>query len=174
MIESEQKRPLILLVHGLWMSGFELGVLKHRLESDGRFRLPELGAGSYVVQAVRDEIWLSKPIPLVVDPGREAGPVEVDIPEPGATISLGVVDGRDHPVPHISFTRVRPAGPLGPSLPMSFRADDRGEATIRGLEAGRQTLLIDGDPTPHAFIVDQARPSISRQVVRLEVSRPGP
>ncbi len=38
MIESEQKRPLILLVHGLWMSGFELGVLKHRLESDGRFR----------------------------------------------------------------------------------------------------------------------------------------
>lgn len=30
--------PLILLVHGLWMSGFELGVLRHRLEADGRFR----------------------------------------------------------------------------------------------------------------------------------------
>lgn len=30
--------PLIILVHGLWMSGFELGVLKHRLEADGRFR----------------------------------------------------------------------------------------------------------------------------------------
>ncbi|HMN46806.1 MAG TPA: alpha/beta fold hydrolase [Povalibacter sp.] len=29
---------LIILVHGLWMSGFELGVLKHRLEADGRFR----------------------------------------------------------------------------------------------------------------------------------------
>ncbi|HWK74752.1 MAG TPA: alpha/beta fold hydrolase [Povalibacter sp.] len=30
--------PLIILVHGLWMSGFELGVLKHRLEADGQFR----------------------------------------------------------------------------------------------------------------------------------------
>ena len=29
---------LIVLVHGLWMSGFELGVLKHRLEASGRFR----------------------------------------------------------------------------------------------------------------------------------------
>jgi pimeloyl-ACP methyl ester carboxylesterase len=30
--------PLIILVHGLWMSGFELGVLKHRLEAAGHFR----------------------------------------------------------------------------------------------------------------------------------------
>lgn len=30
--------PLVVLVHGLWMSGFELRVLKHRLEADGRFR----------------------------------------------------------------------------------------------------------------------------------------
>jgi pimeloyl-ACP methyl ester carboxylesterase len=30
--------PLVVLVHGLWMSGFELGVLKHRLEAAGRFR----------------------------------------------------------------------------------------------------------------------------------------
>jgi len=28
----------VVLVHGLWMSGFELGVLKHRLEADGRLR----------------------------------------------------------------------------------------------------------------------------------------
>lgn len=30
--------PTIILVHGLWMSGFELGVLKNRLESTGQFR----------------------------------------------------------------------------------------------------------------------------------------
>lgn len=30
--------PLIVLVHGLWMSGLELGVLKRRLEAGGRFR----------------------------------------------------------------------------------------------------------------------------------------
>jgi len=31
--------PLIILVHGLWMSGFQLGVLRHRLESRSRFRV---------------------------------------------------------------------------------------------------------------------------------------
>ena len=30
--------PLVILVHGLWMSGFELGVIKHRLESGARLR----------------------------------------------------------------------------------------------------------------------------------------
>jgi pimeloyl-ACP methyl ester carboxylesterase len=29
---------IVVLVHGLWMVGFELGVLKHRLESAGPFR----------------------------------------------------------------------------------------------------------------------------------------
>lgn len=30
--------PFVILVHGLWMSGLELGVLRRRLESEGRFR----------------------------------------------------------------------------------------------------------------------------------------
>ncbi|HKE96557.1 MAG TPA: alpha/beta hydrolase [Povalibacter sp.] len=38
MTSNNDNRPLALLVHGLWMSGFELGVLKHRLETEGRFR----------------------------------------------------------------------------------------------------------------------------------------
>lgn len=29
--------PTVILVHGLWMSGFELGVLKHRLAAEGLF-----------------------------------------------------------------------------------------------------------------------------------------
>jgi pimeloyl-ACP methyl ester carboxylesterase len=35
---NRENQPLIVLVHGLWMSGFELGVLKHRLEASGEFR----------------------------------------------------------------------------------------------------------------------------------------
>ncbi|MDY6945030.1 MAG: alpha/beta fold hydrolase [Pseudomonadota bacterium] len=40
----------IVLVHGLWMSGFQLRVLKHRLEADGQFRVasfsyPSLSGG---------------------------------------------------------------------------------------------------------------------------------
>lgn len=31
--------PLVILVHGLWMSGFQLGILKHRLEAGGDFRV---------------------------------------------------------------------------------------------------------------------------------------
>jgi pimeloyl-ACP methyl ester carboxylesterase len=38
MTINRESRPLIVLVHGLWMSGFELGVLKHRVESSGEFR----------------------------------------------------------------------------------------------------------------------------------------
>jgi pimeloyl-ACP methyl ester carboxylesterase len=38
MTINRVSQPLIVLVHGLWMSGFELGVLKHRLEASGEFR----------------------------------------------------------------------------------------------------------------------------------------
>jgi len=30
--------PVVILVHGLWMSGFELGILKRRIESQAAFR----------------------------------------------------------------------------------------------------------------------------------------
>lgn len=38
MTINRENQPLIVLVHGLWMSGFELGVLKHRIEESGNFR----------------------------------------------------------------------------------------------------------------------------------------
>jgi pimeloyl-ACP methyl ester carboxylesterase len=31
--------PTVILVHGLWMAGFQLGVLKHRLEANSRFQV---------------------------------------------------------------------------------------------------------------------------------------
>ncbi|HEU4484414.1 MAG TPA: alpha/beta hydrolase [Povalibacter sp.] len=38
MTINNDNRPLVVLLHGLWMSGFELGVLKHRLETTQQFR----------------------------------------------------------------------------------------------------------------------------------------
>lgn len=35
---NDSSAATVVLVHGLWMVGFELGVLKHRLEADGRLR----------------------------------------------------------------------------------------------------------------------------------------
>jgi len=37
-VSSAQEQPLVILVHGLWMSGFQLGAVKRRLEADGRLR----------------------------------------------------------------------------------------------------------------------------------------
>lgn len=41
-MSNESQQPVqpatVVLVHGLWMSGFELRVLKHRLEAGGQFR----------------------------------------------------------------------------------------------------------------------------------------
>lgn len=37
-INHDSAPATVILVHGLWMSGFELGVLKHRLESTGELR----------------------------------------------------------------------------------------------------------------------------------------
>lgn|SRR5512138_841482 len=37
-INQSEAPATVVLVHGLWMSGFELGVLKHRLEATGELR----------------------------------------------------------------------------------------------------------------------------------------
>ncbi len=37
-INQSETPASVILVHGLWMSGFELGVLKHRLEATGELR----------------------------------------------------------------------------------------------------------------------------------------
>lgn len=37
-INHDSAAATVILVHGLWMSGFELGVLKHRLESSGELK----------------------------------------------------------------------------------------------------------------------------------------
>lgn len=37
-INQSESPATVILVHGLWMSGFELGVLKHRLEATGELR----------------------------------------------------------------------------------------------------------------------------------------
>lgn len=34
MLGGEDTRPLVILVHGLWMSGWELGIIKRRLAAD--------------------------------------------------------------------------------------------------------------------------------------------
>jgi hypothetical protein len=143
-------------------------------DPDGRFRLPGLAPGRYRVQAARDEIWLSRSVPLVIEPGKDAAPIDLDIPEPGAPVALDLVDGRGRPIPGLSFAIRRPEGPLAAELPMAYTTDERGSAIVRGLESGPQSLVADGDPEPHAFAVPPARPGATPDGVRVEVARPAP
>ncbi len=143
-------------------------------DPDGRFRLPGLAPGRYRVQAARDDIWLSQSVPLVIEPGKDAAPIDLDIPEPGAPVALDLVDGRGRPIPGLSFAIRRPEGPLAAELPMAYTTDGRGSAIVRGLEAGPQSLVADGDPEPHAFAVPPARPGATPQDVRVEIARPIP
>jgi protocatechuate 3,4-dioxygenase beta subunit len=143
-------------------------------DPDGRFRFPGLAPGRYAVQAARDDIWLSKSVPVVVEPAKDAAPIDLDIPEPGATVVVDLFDGRDRPVPGRSFTIRRPEGPLAAALPMTYRTDERGSAIVRGLEAGAQSLIADGDPRPHAFTVPLARPGTSPRHIPVKIAQPVP
>lgn len=142
-------------------------------DPDGRFRFGGLAPGRYLVQAARDDLWVSKPLTLVVEPGKEAAPIDVDLPEPGPPIALQLADRQGNPVT-ASFSIRKPAGPLGDLAPIAGRTDDRGEAIIRGLAAGVAMLMVDGDPAPRPLDVPVARPNVGPLPVRIEVVRPGP
>lgn len=142
-------------------------------DPDGRFRFAGLAPGRYVVQAARDEVWTSRAVPLVVEPGKEAAAIEVDVPEPGAEIALDLADRQGRPIA-AGFSIRPPAGPLADLAPIAGRTDDRGAAVVRGLAAGVFSLAVDGDPRPHPLDVPTARPGAGPMGVRVEVSRPGP
>ena len=143
-------------------------------DPDGRFHVPGLAPGRYVVQASRDDIWLSKSVPIVVEPGKDTAPIDLNIPEPGATVALDLVDERNRPIPGLSFAIRRPEGPLAAALPMAYRTDERGSAIVRGLEAGSQSIVAEGDPKPHAFAVPPSRPGAPPQGIRVAVALPAP
>ncbi len=65
-------------------------------QADGRFELRGLTPGRYTIQAARDGIWLSRGIELTIGAERDPAPLALDIPEPGAPVTLQVVD-RDGP-----------------------------------------------------------------------------
>ena len=141
-------------------------------DPDGRFRFSGLAPGRYLVQAARDSLWLSKAVPVLIEPGKDADPIDLDIPEPGGPVVLDLVDGQDRPIPDLSFAIRRPEGPLARALPMTHRTDGRGSALVRGLEAGSHSLVADGDSEPHGFAVPPARLGGTPQAIRIQVARP--
>ncbi len=112
-------------------------------QTDGRFEFRGLTPGRYAVQAARDGIWLSSSIEVTV--GAEQAPpapLVLDIPEPGRSLTLQVLDREGRPAAEWPIGLVRPAGPLTALWPANLRTDADGTLTLRGLEAGRHAILV--------------------------------
>ena len=109
---------------------------------DGRFVLPGLTPGRHLIQAARDGIWLSHAAELVAEEGKSPPRIALEIPEPGAAVTIELIDPAGRPVPDEPVTLIRPAGPLAALWPESFRTDAAGLLTIRGLEPGRHVLEV--------------------------------
>jgi len=142
--------------------------LEASAQSDGRFELRGLTPGRYQVQAARDGIWLSQGVNLRVEEGKATPDIALDIPEPGATVVVEVVDRQGRPVAGRTITLARPDGPLASLWPTAFRTDGGGKLILRGLEAGNHSLRIEGEPDRRRFQVPEVRGDGPRvEVVRL-------
>ena len=143
------------------------------VQSNGRFDLQGLTPGRYRVQAARDGIWLSKSLELRVEQGKATPDLALDIPEPGVTVVVEDLDGQHLPVSGRTLTLDRPDGPLASLWPSAFRTDGSGKLTLRGLEAGFQSLRIEGELDPRPFQVPEVRGDATRaEVVRFISGKP--
>lgn len=123
------------------------------VEAGGRFTLEGLTPGNYRVQAARDGIWLSRSIPLTVEPGKPIPELTLDIPAPGADVTLALADDRGQPLVRKGLKLERPDGPLASLWPERLETDLRGVLTIPALEVGTHAIRIDGEDAPRTFDV---------------------
>jgi hypothetical protein len=138
------------------------------VEADGRFTLYGLTAGRYLLQAARDDIWLSRAVELNVTREVPSPESVLDIAEPDEAVAVTVVDERGRPVADRSVTPLRPEGPLAGLWPAAFCTDASGTVVFRGLEEGTHRLLIDGRPVRQELRVGKAdRPAAPPVPVRV-------
>ena len=99
--------------------------------ADGRFTLRGLTPGTYQVQAARDGIWLSRSVSLKIGPDLKPADLALDIPEPGAAVTLALVDDNDRPAGRRRLKLTRPEGPFMEMWPEHFTTRADGTLTVR-------------------------------------------
>jgi len=138
------------------------------VEPDGQFTLPGLTPGAYQVQAARDGIWLSRPVMLRVTPDQNPAELVLDVPDPGAAVTLALVDEKERPAGHIHLKLARPEGPLAELWPVHFSTGADGTLMLRGLEVGAHQFRIDGENAPRSFEVPRVTQGPARRVFTLK------
>lgn len=115
-------------------------------DATGSFEFGGLTEGEYLIQAVLDDIWLSKPVTLNAA-GEHSKPIALDIPGPGAPVLLHLRDRFEKPAVGTTITLER-QGPLATLWPHEWISDGTGRVYIPTLEAGQHTIHISGLAKP--------------------------
>jgi hypothetical protein len=120
-------------------------------DADGHFVLSGVTSETYLVQAALDDIWLSSVAPL-----RAASvnikPIHLAIPLPGSAVRPELRDRAGRPVVGRAVTMHR-TGPLAYLWPHQLISDGAGSIYIPTLEAGKQTIHVNGESKPLKFHV---------------------
>ncbi|WP_422928193.1 MSCRAMM family protein [Singulisphaera sp. PoT] len=170
-------RSLVSVVAAYQGKGILDDVLSFKLTigPDGRFTLPGLTPGRYLVQAARDELWVSKAVELVVEPDKAIPPLSLEIPAPGRPLTLEIIDNAGQPVAGESVTLARPRGPLEAVWSPALKTDASGRLALNWLEAGPHSISLTGTTVSASFKVGEAlgRPA-EPTVKRITLQRPVP
>ena len=111
-------------------------------QADGTFTLAGLTPGTYLVQAARDNIWLSSSQTLTVGADAPA-PTTLDIDPPGTPMLLHLTDTRGKPQAGQTVRLTLPTGPLTDLLwPQTLTTDSRGDLRVEGLTAGPHSVTV--------------------------------
>jgi uncharacterized GH25 family protein len=153
------------------------GVLSHQLSPgpDGRFRFNGLTPGRYLVQAIRDGIWVSNSVELRLEANQAPPPIVLEIPSPGEPTELEFVDSHGTPFADRAVTLIRPEGPFAATWPPNLRTDAAGRIIFPGLEAGPHTATVEGASDGATFTVRGAsNDKSSKQTKWITLRRVGP
>ena len=134
------------------------------VEPDGRFMLRGLTPGTYHVQAARDGIWLSRSSTVKITPDEKPADLALDIPEPGAAVTLALVHDNNRPAGRRGLKLARPEGPFMDLWPEHFTTGADGTLTVRGLEVGVHPFSIDGEVAPRTLQVPRMTQAPARLV----------
>ena len=122
-------------------------------DASGRFTLSGLSPGTYKVQAILDDLWLSESRTITAGGGPIAG-VNLVIGAPEQPSEIVVTDVAGTPLSKQWITLDRPDGPLAAECwPAEWRTDGEGRVYIPTLEAGTHHFHLKADGTTHTLTV---------------------
>jgi hypothetical protein len=122
-------------------------------DADGKYLLAGLTPGTYQVQAVLDDLWLS-PSTMITVGDKELPGLDLDIGAPGCATVVLLADSAGRPVVGRSITIDRQAGPLSQMCwPAQWTSDGAGRIYIPTLEVGRHTIHLQPGGMSYEFTV---------------------